>query len=64
MVRSAQVCEQCVYEETCEKNCEAYMVLARMTVNLDDFNHNDDREQTHEEYLEALVDDLKSLTVI
>ena len=63
-MRTADVCSRCRYKETCTENCEAYMTLARMTVNLGDFTSDDNRDQTHEQYLEALVDDLRYLTEI
>jgi hypothetical protein len=69
-MKEADVCSRCKHLEHCNINCEAYMTLARMSINLDtyvrDWYNATDSEhlQTPIEYLSALVDELKGLTEI
>ncbi len=66
MKKQANVCIDCPYKETCKANCEAYMVLARLTVNIGDFNAKEETwsEEAPRDYLFSLEDDLIGLTVI
>jgi len=67
MTRKAAVCSDCTYAVTCTDNCEAYMTLARMSINIGDFNsavEKGEAEDTPKGYLLALEDDLRGLTEI
>ena len=65
MTRKAAVCSDCPYATTCTDNCEAYMTLAVMSINIGDFNsEKGEAEDTPKGYLLALEDDLRRLTEI
>ena len=66
-MKKAWVCVNCTYTETCTDNCEAYMILARMSINIGDFNNGEETgwaEQTPKGYLLSLEDDLRGLVEI
>lgn len=67
MTKSSVVCTNCTYSETCTENCEAYMVLARLTINIGDYNSETPtgwERQTPKDYLFALEDDLRGITEV
>jgi len=72
----ADVCLKCNHMKHCDDNCEAYMVIARLSINLDDYVHALDThtktdkdlsffdQGTPRDYLAALADDLREMAVI